>query len=66
MRSPRITNVEALHHSAILLYFSDGSVIEVVPVQTSGNAADLDTQQTVLVAIRDPLRRAGARGASEP
>lgn len=65
MPAPRITNVEAQDRTAVVLHFSDGSVIEMVPVQTSGNAPALDVQQAVLVALRDLLRRARSGGERE-
>ena len=66
MHSPRITKVEAQHRTAIVLHLSDGSAIEMVPVQTSGSAPDLDVQHTVLIALRDLLRGAGSGGNREP
>lgn len=66
MQAPRITKVEAQDRTAVVLHLADGSAIEMVPVQTSGSAPDLDVQQTVLVALRDLLRRARRGGEGEP
>ena len=66
MKSPRITKVEAHHQTDIILHLSDGSVIEVVPVQASGSVSGVDLQQTVLVALRDLLRRARSGEEREP
>lgn len=64
MSAPRITKVDAEGRTAIVLHFSDGSTIELLPVQASSTAPDLDIQQAVLVALRALLRR--ARGGEEP
>jgi hypothetical protein len=66
MDAPRITKVEAEGRSAIVLHFSDGSTIEMVPVQGSGTGPDPDIQQVVLVALRGLLRRAGGARDPEP
>ena len=66
MQAPRITKVEAQDRTGVVLHLSDGSAIEMVPVQTSGSAPDLDVQQTVLVVLRDLLRRARSGGEDEP
>ncbi len=66
MVSSRITKIEARHRSSIELHLSDGTIIELVPVQTSGDTRDLDIQQTALVVLQDLLRRARRDGAGEP
>lgn len=64
MEPPRIMKVEAQYGTGIILYLSDDSVIEIVPVQRSGDFPDPDVRQAVLVALRDLLRRAGSGGGT--
>jgi len=66
MDAPRITKIEAEGRSAIVLHFSDGSTIEMVPVEGSGAGPDPDVQQIVLVALRGLLRRAASARDPEP
>jgi len=53
MQPPKIAKVEAHHRTAILLHFTDGSVIELVAI-----GQELEAQQVVLIALWDLLRRA--------
>jgi len=46
MQPPKIAKVEAHHRTAILLHFTDGSVIELVAI-----GQELEAQQVVLVAL---------------
>jgi len=66
MDAPRITRVEAEGGSAVVLHFSDGSTIEMVPVEGSGAGPDPGIQQVVLVALRGLLRRAASARDPEP
>jgi hypothetical protein len=61
--SPRIADVQARGRSGILVYFSDGSVVEIVPIPAmiAGFREPFDLQQAVLRALRDLLQRAARR-----
>jgi hypothetical protein len=66
MKSPRITKVEAHHQTGTILHLSDGSAIEMAPAQACDSVPGMGLQRTVVVALRDLLRRARSGGEREP